>query len=101
MISAIDEQISHLSNRVTTEKSIYTLKLKDEIIIEELKRLHNKSVVVPIEKARGNIASVWQSHYTQVLIKELDLNYVNNINSTYAKANKPLDKIASVTTSFL
>ena len=61
------KQVSHLSTRVTTGKSIYTLKLKDEIITKELKTLHNKFVVV----IRGNIAFVWQRHYAQVLIKQL------------------------------
>ena len=41
--------------------------------------LHNKSVVVPINKASGNVAFICQKHYARVLINELGLNHVNNI----------------------
>ena len=42
--------------------------------------LHYKFVVIPNGKASGN---VYQRNYAQALIKELDLNNVNNILSTY------------------
>ena len=44
MITMTDKKISHLLNKVTTEK--VTLKLKNEIIFEELKVLHNRFVVI-------------------------------------------------------
>ena len=56
-----------------------SLSLQDEII-KELKMLHYKFVVIPNGKASGN---VYQRNYAQALIKELDLNNVNNILSTY------------------
>ena len=40
LILAIDENINHLSSKLTTEKRKSTLKLKDEIIAEELKMLN-------------------------------------------------------------
>lgn len=46
MISAIDETSQPSIYQSKTGKSIYTLKLKDEIITKELKTLHNKFVVV-------------------------------------------------------
>ena len=95
------KQISHLSTKATTEKYENTLKLKDEIITAELKMLLNKIIVVTIEKARSNNAFVWQKHYAQVLINKFSLNHVKNTNSRYTKANKPVDIIASVTSSFL
>ena len=52
LISAIDEQVSHLSAKLTTEKSNNTLQLKDKIITEELKKLHNKlflSILIRLE----------------------------------------------------
>ena len=47
--------------------------------------LRNTFGVVPIDKASGNVAFVWQKHYDQVFINELALNNVNNITSTYTK----------------
>ena len=50
---------------------VNTLRLKNKIVMEELKRLHNKFVVVAIGKASGNVAFVCQRHYAQVFINEL------------------------------
>ena len=50
-MSAIDEKSNHLSTKITTDKSQNTLKLRDEMITEELKMLHNEFFVVPNDKA--------------------------------------------------
>ena len=100
MISAIHEKISHLSNELTARKSKHTLKVKNKIITEKQKILHNNAVV-PIDKSSGNAAFVCKRHYVQVLINELCLNNVNNITLTYMKAIKPVDKTLSDHTSFL
>ena len=55
----IDEKCCHLSTKVTTEKRKTILKLYDEIITEELKMLHNKFVVAPIDKANGDVPFVY------------------------------------------
>ena len=97
-MSVIDEKFYHLSTKLTTEKHKSTL--KDEIITEELKILHNKFFVIPNSKARGNVAFICQRHYAKVFINELGLNNVNN-ETTYKKATKPLDKTVAENTSFL
>ena len=56
---------------------------KDQIITEEFKTLHNKLVVLHINKASGNVAFLGQKNYAPVLINEQGLNNVNNIMSTY------------------
>ena len=101
MISAVHEKFSHLSTKVTPEKSKNTLKPKDTEIAEELKMLHCQTAAVPIHKARGNLAFVCWRHYAQVLINELALINVNSTTSTHIKATKPVDKNASDITSFL
>ena len=63
VISAIDEKISYLSPKPSTEIHKNTLKLEDEIIHEELKMLSNKFVVDPVDKGSGNVAFVCQRHY--------------------------------------
>ena len=56
--------------------------------------LNVKYVVAPIDNARHNVSFVCRRHFTQVLIKELGLNNINNLTSTYMEAIKPVDKIA-------
>lgn len=53
--SPINEKISHISSKATTEKSKITLILKNEILTEESKMLYNKFVVFPIDKYGGNV----------------------------------------------
>ena len=58
-----------------------------EIIIEELKTLHNEFVVGPIDKASSHVALFCQGHYTQVTsMKYLEVTSMNkkltNIYST-------------------
>ena len=96
MISAINENINHLLTKVTTGKGKSILKVKDKIITEELKILHNKFVVL-INKASANFAFVYQIYYAQVLVNEPGLNKVDNI-TTYMKATKQEDKILSDST---
>ena len=57
--------------------------------------LYNKLVVVPIDKASGNVVFACQGHYGEVFINELGLNNVNNINSAYANPTKPVETIVS------
>ena len=93
MISAINENINHLLTKVTTGKGKSILKVKDKIITEELKILHNKFVVL-INKASANFAFVYQIYYAQVLVNEPGLNNVDNT-TTYMKATKQEDRILS------
>ena len=57
VILAMDEKICHLSTKLGTE-NVKTLRLKKKIITQESKMLHNKFVVVSIDKASGYSASV-------------------------------------------
>lgn len=66
VILTIDETFSHLSTKITTENSKNTLELRDKIFTEKLKMLHKKFVVFQIVKASGNVAFVFQRHYTQI-----------------------------------
>ena len=59
---AITEKTSHLSAKLTTKNSKNLLKLKDEIITEKLKMLHNKFAVAPVDKASGNVVFACQKH---------------------------------------
>ena len=63
--------------------------------------LHNKFVVVPIDKASNNVAFVCQRNYAQVFINNIGLNNVDNITSGYKKATKPVNRTESGDISFL
>ena len=101
-MSAIDEKTNHLSTKIATDKSKNALKLRDEMITEELKMLHNEFFIVPNDKASSIIAFVCPVRYAQVQINKIGLNDVNSITSTYKKATKkPVDEILGESTQFL
>lgn len=100
MISVIDEKLSNLSTKVTTEKIKNTVKLKDEIITKKLKMLHKKFVVL-IDNVSGNVAFICQMPYVQALINELGLNNLNNTTQTFTKTTKLVEKVISENMSFL
>ena len=60
--------------------------LKTAQCLNALEDLHNRFVVVPIDKASSNIAFVCKRFYAQVLVSELGLEK-SNICSTYEKIN--------------
>ena len=62
--------------------------------------LQNKFVVLN-DKSSSIVAIVCQRHYAQVSINEIGLDDVNNINVTYVKATKTVDKIVLENKSFL
>ena len=94
MISAIDEITFYLSTKLKNENSKNASKLNKEIIPEELKILHDKLIVVTIDKASGNIEFVGHGYYAQVLINEIGLSNVSKTVSIYMKAIKPADKVS-------
>ena len=56
-------KISHLSTKLITKNSKNKLGLADKIINEELKLLHNKFIVLPMDKASGNVTFICQRHF--------------------------------------
>lgn len=76
----IDSRISNLKDRIEFQVSSY---LADHSLKEELNKLHEQFVVVPIDKATGNVALVCKRHYANVLISELGLQ--NNVSTTYVQ----------------
>ena len=82
VIASIVGKICHLST-----------KIKDEIITVESKMLHDKFIVAPIDKAGGNVALVFQKHFATVLVKELGVNNVNNITSTWTTVTNQYIKL--------
>ena len=79
---------SHFSTKLATENGKNTFGLRNEIIIEELKISHNKTLVDPIDKTSGNVIFVYPNHCTNALINAFALNNADNIPLTYTKTIK-------------
>ena len=86
----IKERISSLKN----SKQFQYIRevLKDPICSRSLAELKRNFVIVPIDKAFGNVGFVCKRFYAEVLVKELGLNQSSNITNTYEQIDKnPLD----------
>ena len=60
--------------------------LKQDALIECLNELHEKYVLVPIDKAANNIAIICKKYYVTVILKEIGILGAGN--ETYEKFNK-------------
>ena len=74
-----------LNNRIKDLQESVVIKpffplLQKHSIKNQLKALHSKFVITPIDKASNNVAFICKQHYAQVLVDELGL--VNNDNPT-------------------
>ena len=59
--------------------------LSNTQLVDELNKLHERFVVVPIDKATGNVAVICKRHYANVLVSELGLK--DNNSTTYIQIN--------------
>ena len=75
----IDERMSHLRNKLYTNKHMDCLSSPD--VKNALDNIHKDSVVVPIDKATGNIALVCKRFY--VITRELGLNKNHRLTNIY------------------
>ena len=66
--------------------------MKDENVIQYLKDLHNRYVIVPIDKAANNISIICKRFYVLRLLKEVGA--IGNVDPTYEISNiNPVDLI--------
>ena len=79
----IDERMSHLTNKLYTNKRMDCLSSPD--VKNALDNIHKDFVVVPIDKATGNIALVCKRFCASVITRELGLNN-NSSTDTYKNA---------------
>jgi hypothetical protein len=83
-VGAVTSQsrIHKLKNCVNSRpKSVF----KDQEAVKCLSSLHDKYVIVPVDKASYNIVFVCKSYYFECLIKELGINSNTSSNTTYRK----------------
>ena len=73
--------------RAKTKINKTTPLLKQKLIKEDLKSLHDRYVITPIDKASNNVAFICKRFYAKVLADELGL-YTNSSSPTYVKCTK-------------
>ena len=90
-ISVFDEFIVKIKAKIDTKvtdlkRSLHINKHSDSLNSPDVKRalddIHQKFVVVPIDKAVGNIALICKRFYASVIAKEVGLG-INNSSNTY------------------
>ena len=67
--------------------------LKSADCLKALHDLHSKFVIVPIDKASGNIAFVCKTFYAQVLVNELGLNGLSKCKTYEQVSNSNINNI--------
>ena len=65
--------------------------LKDTEVKEYLQTLHDKYVLVPIDKAANNVAIVCKRYYVQVILKEIGI--LGEGNNTYVRTKRLTEEI--------
>ena len=96
--SLVQGRIHKLKNCVNSRpKSVF----KDQDAVKCLSSLHDKYVIVPVEKASNNIVFVCKSYYFECLIKELGINSNTSSNTTYKPTSFDKDEILANHRSFM
>ena len=89
LLRKVDERIRSLKLKVKPKKVKQVLKQQD--VIEDLRKLHDKFVLVPIDKAGNNKAIICKRYYAEVILKEI--GEIGTGNSTYYKTSKNIGEI--------
>ena len=87
ILDLVDNKINTLKDKIKSHQVKPTL--TDAAAKEELNRLQNKFVIVPIDKAANNIAFICKRFYASVIAKELKFQdtILNNTTGTYEYAS--------------
>ena len=89
ILKKVDEKIQSFKRRIHPKKTQQVLKNPE--VVEYLKKMHEKYVFVPIDKAGNNIAIICKRYYVEVILKEI--GHLGNGNSTYEKTQKSREEI--------
>ena len=89
VLKKVDDKIRALRRRIKFQKSNPVLKRPE--VADYLKQLHEKFVLVPIDKAGNNIAIICKLYYVEVILKEI--GHLGAGNDTYEKVEKSKENI--------
>ena len=95
--SLLDARINDLEQRQYHRPTIY---FNDFRVRNSLKELHEKFVIVPIDKAAGNVAFICKRFYAKVILDELGLSQEGG-SSTYTEADEDCRTIINKHNNFL
>ena len=96
--SLVQGRIHKLKNCVNSRPKFV---FKDQEAVKCLSSLHDKYVIVPVDKASNNIVFVCKSYYFECLIKELGINNNTSSNTTYKPTSFDKDEILANHRSFM
>jgi hypothetical protein len=89
VMEKVDAKITLLKQKINPQKTNPVLKQPD--VISYLNELHQKYVLVPIDKAANNVAIICKKYYVDVILKEV--GFSASITDTYKPALKSKDEI--------
>ena len=89
VMEKVDAKIALLKRKLNPQKTNPILKQPD--VITYLEELHQKFVLVPIDKAANNVAIICKKHYVDVILKEV--GFSASVTETYKPASKSKDEI--------
>ena len=83
VLKMVGDRISKIKESFI-ERDVHPV-LKDDNVKTYLKSLHNKFVLVPIDKASNNIAIICKRLYASIIHKELNFSNIGNLDNTYER----------------
>ena len=83
ILQMVDAKITYLKRKLKYRKVNPVLQQTD--VIDYLKTLHSKYVLVPIDKAANNVSIICKRFYVEVILKEIGI--LGEGNNTYLKSN--------------
>ena len=89
ILNKVDSKIRLLRRKLKYQKMNPVLRRPE--VVEYLKLLHDKFVLVPIDKASNNIAIICKRYYVEVILKEI--GHIGAGNSTYEKIERSVEDI--------
>ena len=94
------QQNARISELQHLQPSQHSSMFNESSVKDSLNQLQDKFVIVPIDKATGNVAFICKRFHAKVILRELGLNA--NVNSaTYSAVNDSCHDIIKRHTNFL
>ena len=89
ILNKVDSKIRLLRRKIKYQKLNPVLKRPE--VVDYLKHIHDKFVLVPIDKASNNIAIICKRYYVEVILNEI--GHIGTGNNTYEKVERSVQDI--------
>ncbi|WP_456235821.1 hypothetical protein [Soonwooa purpurea] len=89
ILKSVNKKIQHLQRFKHPQKTSPVL--RNPLVLENLKELHNKFVITPIDKAANNVAFICKRYYIERLLSEVGLNGMSS--ATYKISTRDPNEI--------